>query len=123
MSYQFYKLLHFIGLFTAFMSLAVPCLHAATGGTKLNFPHRKLVAITHGLSIVVVLVAGFGLMARAEYKFSEHPWLYLKLVYWLILGIFPALIWRSKIPGKALFWSLIALGALASYTVIYKLAL
>ncbi len=65
MSYEFYQTLHVLGLFLLFSSLGAAALHAMNGGTKESNPSRKWVAITHGVGLLFVLVAGFGLLAKS----------------------------------------------------------
>ncbi len=120
MSYQLYNWIHVFGLFVIFASLGGISIYAATGGEKAAFKYRRALALAHGVMMVLVLVAGFGLMARANYKFTENPWIYLKLLIWLGVGVFPAFVWRMKNKGLMLFWALLLLGVIGSYTAIFK---
>lgn len=120
MSIEFYKLMHLLGIFTVIFSLGGMCLHVISGGTR-NYSGRKWAALWHGLGLLVVLVAGFGLLAKEGLMQTGMPgWVIGKLCIWLILGGMPALIYRQPKLAK-LFWILIlAFGGFAVYLVMYK---
>jgi uncharacterized membrane protein SirB2 len=120
MSYEFYKVLHFIGLYMVFGSLGAATILAMNAGSK-NFPNRKLVAITHGLGMLVVLVSGFGLMARLAITQGPWPgWVFGLLLVWLILGFFTLLVYRKPAQGKLWWILLITLGTIAAYFARFK---
>jgi hypothetical protein len=119
MPVEFYRTLHLIGIFTVILSLGGMCLHVISGGTR-NYGGRKLAAMTHGIGLLVVLVAGFGLLAKLGYMRAIPGWAIAKVVIWLILGVMPALIYRKPNLAKT-FWVLILVfGALNAYLAIYK---
>ena len=64
MSYQFYKLLHLIGVIILFSGIGA-VLATANGTTK-----NKLASIANGVGLLVIFVAGFGLMARLNTGFA-----------------------------------------------------
>lgn len=117
MSPQFYKLLHFIGLFSVFASLGAGLLQAMNTGQK-EHASKKWLAIWHGVGLLVVLVAGFGLLAKG--KFGFQPWVIGKIVIWLALGGVTALISRKPGMAKIIWIGIIALGGLAAYLGGYK---
>lgn len=119
-SYSFYSFLHICAVITVLMSLAIVAMHISQGGTKLNLKARKGLAIAHGLSLVVALVAGFGLMARAGYQFSSSPWIHIKLMCWILLGVYPLFLYRGWIPRKFALAGFCAIALLAVYTVVFK---
>jgi hypothetical protein len=119
MSYEFYRVLHLIGIFTVILSLGGMCLHVASGGTR-EYAGRKLAAMTHGIGLLVTLVAGFGLLAKLGIMHALPGWAIVKGLVWLLLGGLPALIYRKPKLAKA-FWVLVlAFGALNAYLAIYK---
>ena len=120
MPIEFYKVLHLIGIFTVILSLGGMCLHVISGGTR-DFAGRKWAAIFHGVGLLIVFVAGFGLLAKEGITQAGMPgWVIGKLVIWLILGGAPALIYRQPKMAK-LFWILIlAFSAVAAWLAIYK---
>ena len=92
-------------------------MHALNGGDKQH-PGRKLIGITHGVALLVVLVAGFGMIAKMKIGFPG--WIWGKMGIWLALGASLAVI--PKIPKLAkVFWlGLIFIAALAAYLAIQK---
>lgn len=83
MTYEFYNVAHVIGVLFLFSSLGV--LAATAGSTSA--PLRKLASIAHGVSLALIFVAGFGLLARLGYFGAIPPWAYLKMVMWAVLGV------------------------------------
>lgn len=114
MSYELYKLLHLLGILITFMALGGLAL-AAAGGNRSG--GGALGAVTHGLGLVIVLVSGFGLLARLGAGFPL--WVVLKLVIWLLLGA--ALVVLKRAPSLArVMWVVIPLlGGLAAWLVLF----
>jgi len=117
MSYPLYKVLHLVGTFLLFAGaggLVLLRLQESAGEKA-----RKLAGMTHGLALIVILIAGFGALAKTGASLTA-PWVLGKLVIWLILALLPVLI--RKLPGQAklLWWLLPLLGAVAAYLAIYK---
>ena len=50
-----------------------------------NVPVRKLGSITCGIGLLFILVAGFGLVAKLGYNYTE-TWILVKFAIWLLLG-------------------------------------
>ncbi len=119
-SYNFYSFLHISAVITMLMSLAIVAMHVSQGGTKQNLKARKGLAIAHGISLLVALVAGFGLMARAGYQFSSSHWIHVKLLCWLLLGVYPLFLYRGWIPRRFAMVGFCAVAVLAIYTVVFK---
>ena len=66
------------------MALASTCAVAVVCD---EHPWRRAFAITHGAALVIILVSGFGLLARMGIaKFPWPGWVYFKLVVWLVFG-------------------------------------
>jgi hypothetical protein len=115
-----YKVLHLLGvvlLFTAFGGLLV----AARAGVQSGVS-RKVAGITHGVALVVILIAGFGALAKLG---LSNPgiwpvWLWLKVVIWLLLGAAVVAIKRSPRSATLLWWVLPLLGAAAGWLALTK---
>lgn len=120
MSYQFYLALHLVSVFIVVLSLGGIFSYIFSGGTKATFPLRKQMAILHGIFLLVVFVSGFGLIAKAQYTFGSSPWLYGKLLCWLIIGGFPVLLYKKALPQWINFIALVAVLAAAAILVIFK---
>lgn len=119
-SYSFYSFFHIISILAVVISLAATASHIANGGNKDNLKNRKLLSITHGIALLLAFVAGFGLMARAGFQFSSSPWIHVKILCWLLLGVYPLFLYKKWIPQKMAFYGLFAVLTLAVYTVVFK---
>lgn len=122
MSYQFYTLLHVTAVLFLFVSLAGTFVHAIHGGTKSDTIFRKPLIIIHGISMLIILVGGFGLMARLGIGHTGFPgWIWGKLLIWLLLGAAIALPYRvSDHAKKLLFFVVPLLGAVSVWLAVYK---
>lgn len=99
-----------------FLSLGAAIARARFAPTDASF--KKWVSITHGIAMVVILVAGFGLLARLGIGFNT--WAGAKLAIWLVFGGWIAVINR-KAEATALHWGVLGtLGALAAFIAVYK---
>ncbi len=116
MPHYIYQILHITGILMVFMGYGALLARALSGSD--NACVKKLGSITSGIGLVLILVAGFGLVTKMGYSFTA-PWLIVKLVIWLALGGLIAIINRK--PGLAckLWWVLLALGATAAVMVYY----
>lgn len=120
MSYSFYKLLHLVGVFLLFIGFGG--LIARQISRPESFPKswRKLFAISHGIGLALLLVAGFGLLARLGTSWPWPGWVWLKVALWLLLGAMIALIARAPKLQNYCFGLVVILGILAAYVAIYK---
>ena len=119
MSYTFYKLIHFSGIFLILLSLGALASHFLQGGSKQSFRHRKFFMSLHGSGLLLSFVAGFGLIAKTDYGF-DNGWIYIKLLVWLALGMYPLIFYKQKENNKLPLWGILALLLLALVTVEYK---
>jgi hypothetical protein len=85
MSYEIYKIIHLLGLTLVVLSLGGIAMHSINGGTKGTNVFKKGAMITHGVGLLLLLVAGFGMLARLGIH-SFPLWVVAKLVIWLLLG-------------------------------------
>ncbi len=121
-SYQAYKVIHLIGIFLALAALAGVALAVANGATKQANPARRLLSVSHGLGLLVVLVGGFGLLARlgAIHGAAFPGWVWAKLAIWVAIGGLVAVPYRRPDLARLVFISLPVLGGLAAWLAIYK---
>lgn len=121
MSYELYKVLHLLGILAVFTTLGGLAMIGIRGGTNDETkPLRKPLAMVHGIALVVVLVAGFGLMARKGMMSSAMPlWIYLKIAIWLVLGGAVAFVRKTPAIGKLWYVLLPLVGAVAAYLAVY----
>lgn len=119
MSYEFYRILHFTGIFMVLVALGGIAVHMINGGSREAFPARRWVAIVHGIGLFFALLAGFGMYAKAYGGMGVPTWVWLKVGIWLVLGAAPVVLYRAKGAAHALFLVVVAL-AVAAGTIAYS---
>lgn len=102
MPYEIYKSLHVLGLSLVVLSLGGILLHVINGGTKTSNTFRKGVMITHGVGLLLLLVAGFGMLAKLGIH-GVPGWIGVKLAIWLVLGAFVGIAYKKQALAKK-FW-------------------
>ena len=107
MSYELYKILHIVGLSLVTLSLGGVAAHVINGGTKASNTWRKGTMITHGIGLVLLFVAGFGMLAKLGIR-SFPLWVVGKIVVWLVLGAAVAVLYRKPHLSKVM-WIVIPL--------------
>ncbi|MEO0337152.1 MAG: hypothetical protein AAF202_12205 [Pseudomonadota bacterium] len=119
-SYQFYKVVHIIGIVCVFSGIGAVLANSLMGGEK-KFKGRKWAMIFHGVGLLITFVAGFGLMARLEMMGSGWPgWIYGKVAIWLFLGLIIAVIARAQKFALPLWLLVISAAGCAAYLANYK---
>jgi len=114
-----YKIFHLLGMALLLTSLAGVATHAVGGGTKESNPAGRLLAMAHGLGLLLVLVSGFGMLARLDLSFSGG-WVWVKVLIWLVLGAATALPYRSQAAARSLPIVLPLLVGLAACMALFK---
>ncbi len=117
MAYQLFKVIHIFGVFLLMSSLGVLCAVAIGGGSSSRA--KKFAGIGHGAALLIILVAGFGLIALSGIGSPFPLWIWLKIGIWFVLGGIGVVIRKAK--GNAVFWIYLVpvIGALAAYLVIF----
>lgn len=121
MSTELYKILHLAGIFFVFAALGGAVLASQAG--NLSGATKKLVAITHGIALFVVLFGGFGLLKYVGV--SHNPgtwplWVWAKFAIWLFLGAALVLV-RKKPQLSSVYWfGLPLLGAVGAWLALTK---
>lgn len=86
-SHGAYWYMHIFGIALLILSVGGVALHAMSGGTKETSGGRRLAAISHGLGLLLILTAGFGMLARLGIVQGGLPmWVWLKLGIWALIG-------------------------------------
>lgn len=120
-SYTTYKLIHLFGLLLAFSALGGMALHAASGGTRQTSGARALVMSMHGTGVFLLLLGGFGMLARLGIVQGGLPgWIHAKLGVWAVIAVLAAVPYRKPEYAKWALASLPLLGGLAAYIALYK---
>lgn len=119
MSYQLFKVLHLLGIFLLFAALGAAVLRAYTPGPPpVRDRGSRLIAMTHGLALVILLVTGFGILGMLG--LGVPGWAWAKLAVWLVMGGLVVVIRRSPSSAGWLWWLLPALGVVAAWLALYK---
>lgn len=119
MSYEFYKMLHVIGLLWAFASLGGLIVHVLNGGNRESNSANRLLAISHGVSLLVVFVSGFGMHAKLGIQ-GFPGWFILKILLFFVVGGMVRLPYLLPAQSKTFFFLLPALAALGAWLALYK---
>lgn len=111
-----YLILHFTGILLVF--LAFGSMIARSALQPDNVPWRKFGGMMSGIGLLLILVGGFGMLARMH--LGLPGWAIIKLVIWLALGAMTALINKKPKASKPLWFITLLLGVAAVLTVIFK---
>jgi len=100
-NYLTYKIIHLIGI----AALAIGIGGMLAGGEK-----RKTFVILQGVALLVMLVSGFGLLAKLGLGFPHFA--IVKVVLWLVIGMLPMIFRRLRVPlaaGVCVFLTLVGI--------------
>jgi hypothetical protein len=120
-SYPVYRVVHLLGIFILFVilgGLAYGASRADTGGAV----SRRTGMVLHGVGLFIVLLGGFGLLARlgVMHGMSWPGWVWAKLGIWALLGAAVVVPRRKPEWAGGLLLLLPALGGLAAWLAIFK---
>lgn len=105
MDISVYNLLHVIGV--VFLVIGFLALLSASSAKKgMMF---------HGIGLVILLVSGFGQLAKLNMSAHMPTWVIVKIVIWLVLGGLPVLAKRHVLPRGAVVGLAFVLMAFAAY--------
>ena len=120
-SYFVYKLIHFLGMFTLVTVLAATSMHVLRGGTRADNPYRRAFGIAHGVGSFLVLLGGFGMLARLGIVQGGLPlWVFAKLAIWVALSGAIAFVYRGPGIARALLFGTPILAVIAAAIALYK---
>jgi hypothetical protein len=119
---DFYEILHIIGIALLFVAIGGVATHAANGGTKASSSTRGLMGSIHGLGALLILVGGFGMLARIGFQHGTNfpGWLWVKIIIWVILSAIVLLPYRTPALARPLVLTLPLLAGVAVYMALYK---
>jgi len=120
--FETYKLIRLLAIFALFAAAGGATVHAANRGFKQDNAARGAVAALHGLALLFILVAGFGMLARLglEHNWLFPGWVWGKLVIWVLFGFAISLPYRKPTMAKRLLFLLPLLGAIAAFLALFK---
>ena len=121
-SLSFYKVVHIVGIVLVMSALGAVAIHAVNGGTRQTNRARGLVAALHGIGVLLILVGGFGMLARLGFRHGAMfpGWLWVKLAIWVAAAALLMVPYRRPALAKPIYVALPILGGIAAYMAIYK---
>ena len=93
-----------LGLMLAFGGL----IYRSLSGANASGLSKRILSIVHGVGLLLVLVGGFGMLAKLGVVGAWPLWVVGKLAIWLVLGLMIAAI--NGVPQKATYWWWLVLG-------------
>jgi hypothetical protein len=116
-----YEIIHIIGIAMLFAAIGGVAIHAANGGSKANTSTRGFMAALFGTGSFLILLGGFGMMARLGIVRGMPPgWILVKMVIWLLLSAIVLVPYRKPALAKPFAILLPLLAGLAVYMAVYK---
>ena len=106
LSLAVYKTIHFLGVFALVTALTATLARAAQPGGAPD-PWRTRLGILHGVALFLVLLGGFGMLARLG--MGVTGWVGAKLLIWVAAGGLIAL--RKRAAAAA--WGIVLVPLLA----------
>ncbi|NNE70365.1 MAG: hypothetical protein HKN29_08365 [Rhodothermales bacterium] len=116
MPLELYKFLHLVGLILLFAAMGGSVITAGTANTAW----RKMHGMMHGIGAFLLLLGGFGMLAKLQIIASWPGWVWGKLVIWVLLGAAPFLLKKVPEKARALLFGMVLLGVVAAYLALYK---
>ncbi len=113
-----YKVLHLSGVFLVLLSLGSLIVIGAVGGPALKW--KRTLSAANGIGLLLIIVAGFGLLARLGMSWPFQGWVFLKMMIWLFFGASLTLADRLGERARILWWAALAAAILAAYLGVYK---
>lgn len=105
-----YNVIHLVSVMAVFAALASV---AATDSDKC----KKSGAILHGVALILILVSGFGMLAK--YQLGFPWWIIVKLVIFLAMGAMLTVAKRRVLPCGAVIGIILALGTIAAILGVF----
>lgn len=121
-SRELYEVLHILGIALVFMALGGVAIHAANGGSRSTSNTRGLVMGLHGLGSLLILLGGFGMLARIGFQHGAGfpGWLWGKIAMWLVVTLVIVLPYRKPSLARPVFIFTPLAAAFAVYLALYK---
>jgi hypothetical protein len=119
MTYEFYKIVHMLGLITLFFGFG-GLLVTAYAGVALNTKARMMGFATHGLGLILLLLGGFGMLGKMGLMKQLPGWALAKLGIWVLMGAAISIVKRKGHIGWPIAILLFGLGTTAAMLAITK---
>jgi len=99
-----YHILHLVGVL--FLFAGIGSMLSANGNARTGMKY-------HGIGLLILLVAGFGLIGKLHIPIST-PWVIAKIIILLALGVLPVLAKKRALQPGLIVLIAIALGGVAA---------
>ena len=122
LSHQFYNVVHIVGIVLLAAALGGAAFATVGAGVLTGVVTRRVLASFHGVGLLLILIGGFGMLARLGFQHGAvfPGWLWVKLAVWATLAAAFVLVRRRPALAKLVLASLPILAGLAAYMAIYK---
>jgi len=121
MPYEFYKVLHFLGLILTLSGLIGLMASFLTLPSELPRKLRVLWMSMHGTGLLIILVSGFGLAARLGLVGGLPTWVKAKIAVWVVVGFIIIFIRKMKTQIQIWLPLVLVLFTLAAYLAVNKI--
>jgi len=121
LSHPTYKVIHLLAIFLLVCGLGGLWAMAAAATDETRSAARKLILATHGIAMFLILLAGFGMLARLGITGSWPLWIWIKIGVWVLLGALPVLFRRADKPAGALLFLTPLLAAIAAWAAVFHI--
>lgn len=114
--YEIYKVIHIAGVFFLLFSLSTYLVITNTDTVKF----KRIASVMHGISMFIVLIGGFGLLARLGiiHGIDWPAWVWIKLIIWVTMGAMIYIIKRVKTSSQILWFIIPILAVVAAYVAV-----
>ena len=121
LSHAAYKLVHLAAILMLFSGIGG--LWAISRNKSAGDPSaaRKVLMALHGVALLLILVGGFGMLARLGLHGGWPPWVWIKIVLWLVIGAWPVVLRRIERPSTLIFLIAPILGAIAAWAALFHI--
>lgn len=111
MNLEFYTVIHLVSIMALFTALGAVAASECPSCKKLG-------AILHGIALLLILVSGFGALAKIP-GLGFPWWIIVKIVIWVVMGGMLTVAKRRILPCGAVIGLILALGAVAAFLGVY----
>jgi hypothetical protein len=116
--YSLYKVVHLLGMVLVFMALGGALALSRLGADRTRA--RKWLAMTHGAGVLLLLVTGFGMLARMGLHWPLPGWVWGKVALWLTGGALLTVALRHAHWARGLWWAVPVVAVLAAFLGVAK---
>ncbi len=110
-----YKWIHLAGVFLVFLAFGGLLVEQ-----KFKLAKQRWASISHGVGMFLLLLGGFGMLARLGIHWPWPGWIVLKLGIWIVFGFWLVVTRRNWLPPAVSYTVLFGLALAATYFALWK---